>query len=551
MFDGIPDDAAPREREAKRNTLLELADFVEEANGVAGGVGSTVDGAAAARAALADSRFLDDVFTMLRCNLFRALPVAPPPTGDPEEEEVYFSDPQWPQLNVAYELLLRLVSSDAVDLAQKKRLLDGPFLGGLIALFDSEDAREREFLKTIAHRVYSKLTQRRALMRRLIGQAFLGFVLDTGSHRGVAELLEILASVINGFAMPIKAEHRELLMRALLPLHRSSALGAYHAQLSYCIYLYASKDHTLTRDVVPALLRCWPLGATAKQMMLLNELEDLIEYAEADDAAAFAGALALRLARCAGGANFQVAERAMCFWSAKGFCELFVDAPAGRAATLPLLLPALAATASGHWHESIRKLAGEVLARYESVDPALLDACRAELDAQTAVPPKAAPLSPAAVAPPSTPATAVHTLVSAATDASVDVSESPAARILTPLGAATSAGLRAIAASPLALAYSRPLACASPIASAECALALHGSVRPPSVRATAGFDDAALRGADALPGHHRGAANIGTGSGGAAAAAASPGEFRPHTVSSPMALQLPATATQKILSDNI
>lgn len=46
----------------------------------------------------------------IRLNLFRALPSAPPPSGDPDEEEQPFADPTWPHLNIVYELLLRLVS---------------------------------------------------------------------------------------------------------------------------------------------------------------------------------------------------------------------------------------------------------------------------------------------------------------------------------------------------------------------------------------------------------------------------------------------------------
>lgn len=78
----------------KRNTLLEVVDFAD-------GPG---------RSAFSDLRVLEDTFTLLRLNLFRSLPRAPPATGDPDEEEEAFADPQWPHLNIIYELLLRLVS---------------------------------------------------------------------------------------------------------------------------------------------------------------------------------------------------------------------------------------------------------------------------------------------------------------------------------------------------------------------------------------------------------------------------------------------------------
>lgn len=50
-----------------------------------------------------------------------------------------------------------------------------------------------------------------------------------------AELLEILGSIINGFALPLKEEHKQFLQRALMPLHKPKCLPAYHQQLSYCV----------------------------------------------------------------------------------------------------------------------------------------------------------------------------------------------------------------------------------------------------------------------------------------------------------------------------
>lgn len=216
----------------------------------------------------------------IKLNLFRSLPRAPEPSGDPDEEEESFSDPQWPHLNIVYELLLRLVSMDHIDLALKKKAIDPPFVRQLMLLFDSEDPRERDYLKTITHRIYSKLTQRRALIRRVICNVFFEFIFETESHNGVAEMLEILASIINGFAVPIKDEHKIMLVKALVPLHKAKTIAAYHPQLSYCMALYVAKDHTLTRDIIPGLLRHWPFGTSAKQIMFINELEDIFEYVQ-------------------------------------------------------------------------------------------------------------------------------------------------------------------------------------------------------------------------------------------------------------------------------
>ena len=59
----------------------------------------------------------------------------------------------------------------------------------------------------------------------------LRFIYETEHFNGVGELLEILGSIINGFALPLKAEHRQFLMKVLIPLHKSRSLSLYHAQV--------------------------------------------------------------------------------------------------------------------------------------------------------------------------------------------------------------------------------------------------------------------------------------------------------------------------------
>ena len=72
---------------------------------------------------------------------------------------------------------------------------------------------------------------------------FYRFIYETERHNGVAELLEILGSIINGFALPLKDEHKQFLSRALIPLHKpsGSCIQQYHQQLSYCITQYLEK----------------------------------------------------------------------------------------------------------------------------------------------------------------------------------------------------------------------------------------------------------------------------------------------------------------------
>lgn len=315
---------------------------------------------------------------MIRMNLFRSLPKPVVKTGgDAEEEEQPFMDPQWSHLVLVYELLLRVISNDLINVQAKKRLIDAYFVRQLLLLFDSEDFRERDYLKNITHRIYSKLTQRRALIRRVICNIFFEFVFETDRHNGIGEMLEILGSIVNGFCVPIKDEHKVMLVRALIPLHKSSNITMYHPQLSYCMVLYVSKDHTLTREVVSGLLKYWPYGSSTKQTMFLNQLEDLFEYVQLDDVEVFRDQLVLRLGKAIGGLHFQVAERALCLWNCERFSQLMLEDPLQRQSVLPRLFPVLYKNSISHWHESVRTLSAHVLHTYMELDPDLYSACAA------------------------------------------------------------------------------------------------------------------------------------------------------------------------------
>ena len=134
-------------------------------------------------------------------------------------------------------------------------------------------------MKTTLHRVYGKFLSLRQFIRKSINNVFFTFVYETERHNGIAELLEILGSVINGFAVPLKQEHKAFLINVLLPLHKPKGLSVYHPQLSYCINQLCEKDHTLTVHVVMSLIKFWPKVNSPKEVLLLSELEEVRVWA--------------------------------------------------------------------------------------------------------------------------------------------------------------------------------------------------------------------------------------------------------------------------------
>lgn len=207
-------------------------------------------------------------------NLFRTLPPSSNPNGaefDPEEDEPTL-EAAWPHMQLVYEFFLRILECQDFEPAAAKEHVDKKFVLRLLELFDSEDPRERDQLKMILHRTYAKLLGLRSFIRQQINNVFYRFIYETERHNGIAELLEILGSVINGFALPLKNEHVVFMLKVLMPLHKAKSLSVYHPQLAYCVVQFLEKDGSLAEPVVKALLKYWPKTHSPKEVLFFLKL---------------------------------------------------------------------------------------------------------------------------------------------------------------------------------------------------------------------------------------------------------------------------------------
>jgi len=315
-----------REKEVKREALQDLVDYVNV------GSGKFTEEASPA------------VVRMISRNLFRELPprrhgdVGGAPEGNELDEEEPQLEPAWTHLSLVYELLLRYIVSSDTDAKVAKQYVNHRFILRFLNLFDSEDPRERDYLKTILHRVYGKFMVHRPFIRKSINHVFYRFVYETERHNGIAELLEILGSIINGFALPLKEEHKLFLQRALIPLHKPKSLPMYHQQLAYCVTQFVEKDCTLACVVIRGLLRYWPVTNSHKEVLFLGELEEILELTHDAEFAVVAEPLLKQLSRCLTSNHFQVGERSLFLWNNEYIVQLLHH---NKSIVVPLVVGAL------------------------------------------------------------------------------------------------------------------------------------------------------------------------------------------------------------------
>lgn len=298
---------------------------------------------------------LDDVMNSIERNIFRPLPnikksnLGYNETGIEQEEEI---DPAWPHLQGIYEFFLQLVINEAVDVKSLKIYVTPAFVQEFLELFDSEESVERDYLKNILHKLYAKLVPRRKMIRKAMNECFYSLIHETHKFNGAAELLDIMASIISGFAVPLREEHIIFFKNCIIPLHKVQTCSQFYEQLLRCSMLFLTKDRTLAIPLLEGLLKYWPFANAVKETLFLTELQEVLEVCEIDKINHLIPRLFKRIAICIGGYHLQVADRAMCFFENDYFLNILKNY---KEQTFPMLVPVIVDLADNHWHKILQE----------------------------------------------------------------------------------------------------------------------------------------------------------------------------------------------------
>ncbi|KAG8490795.1 hypothetical protein CXB51_014010 [Gossypium anomalum] len=113
-------------------------------------------------------------------------------------------------------------------------------------------------------------------------------------------------SIISGFALPLKEEHKIFLQRVLIPLHKPKTLGVYFQQLSYCVTQFIDKDPKLSSIVIKGLLKYWPITNSQKEVIFLDELKDILEEIDMVEFQKVMVPLSWQIGHCINSFHFQL-----------------------------------------------------------------------------------------------------------------------------------------------------------------------------------------------------------------------------------------------------
>jgi len=348
-----------RNKEIKRSALYDIVDYLMSQ-----------------KQKVVTERVVREIVDCAKLNIFRDFNPGADSELDFMDDDEPILEESWPHLSSVYDMLLKLIEHPEFEPKVAKRYIDQAMIQELLRVLNSTDTREREIIKTILHRIYGRFLGHRAFIRKTIAHTFLAFVFEMQVYRGIAELLEILSSIINGFALPLKAEHVDFLKRVLIPLHRSYYLHLYLENLTTCIEQYIEKDPELTPDIVNGLLKVWPKINSAKEVQMLTEMEELIEKLglrdfeneqhRQDIFKKIMKPLFRQMAASCCSTNFQVAEKALILWNNEVFLHFF---ELNCNELMPVVVLPLHQASKNHWNPQISKLITQVLKALSDISP--------------------------------------------------------------------------------------------------------------------------------------------------------------------------------------
>ncbi|MGH0177109.1 UNVERIFIED_CONTAM: hypothetical protein FKN15_007351 [Acipenser sinensis] len=206
----------------------------------------------------------------------------------------------------------------------------------LLELFDSEDPRERDYLKTVLHRIYGKFLGLRAFIRKQINNIFLRFVYETEHFNGVAELLEILGST------------------------ETASRHHWYNDMQLWPFVAGGTHHSLQQNC----------SASPYSVMYLGELEEILDVIEPSQFVKIQEPLFKQISRCVSSPHFQVAERALYYWNNEYIMSLIEE---NSNVILPIMFASLYRISKEHWNPAIVALVYNVLKSFMEMNSTLFD----------------------------------------------------------------------------------------------------------------------------------------------------------------------------------
>jgi serine/threonine-protein phosphatase 2A regulatory subunit B' len=123
---------------------------------------------------------------------------------------------------------------------------------------------------------------------------------------------------------------------------------------------------------VDSLLRYWPKTNSAKEVMFINEIEEILDITDSVEFPKIMIPVFQKIAQCISSSHFQVAERALYLWQNEFILNLMHEHIKD---VMPILFKPLYTYSQQHWNRQIHTLVYTAIKQLMEMDPELFDEC--------------------------------------------------------------------------------------------------------------------------------------------------------------------------------
>lgn len=181
-------------------------------------------------------------------------------------------------------------------------------------------------------------------------------------------MLDLLTSIVNGYATPLKQEHKNFLSEALIPLIKLPNLAQFEDKLKSTLYNYAFKDTECLLAIILGVLKYWPKVYPSKELILLGWIGDFAELLKPVNYEPVQEKLLMRLNKCYQSEHTIINEKAMTITlSNPGILNMIETNPVS---SIKILLRNLRNIGVDDWNYQIfllqRELDQELRSRYQT-----------------------------------------------------------------------------------------------------------------------------------------------------------------------------------------
>lgn len=86
---------------------------------------------------------------------------------------------------------------------------------------------------------------KRKLIRETINSYFVSLIYENIYFTGTPRLLQIILSIVEGAAVPLKGKHIAFFKHVIIPLYKVESFPLFYAELYKCSIVYIEKDPSL------------------------------------------------------------------------------------------------------------------------------------------------------------------------------------------------------------------------------------------------------------------------------------------------------------------